>query len=151
MAYKCLDCGHVFDNGEQEILYETHGLDCPPYERFSVCPVCGGYFEETVKCKACGEEHLKKELNNWLCEECAQDYIDVYRYDAKECYKISQGEDEKIQINCFLASVFSKSEIETILYRELISKNAIAPIDCIEFIRGDLDWFFDKITEGVKK
>lgn len=37
--YKCNDCGATFD--EPKVVYERHGLDCPPYERWDVCPRCG--------------------------------------------------------------------------------------------------------------
>ena len=30
--YKCLDCGHIFDDGEQKIIGENHGL---PGARFA--------------------------------------------------------------------------------------------------------------------
>lgn len=37
-AFRCCNCETVFAN--PEIYYETHGLDCPPYERVAVCPKC---------------------------------------------------------------------------------------------------------------
>lgn len=42
--YICLDCGREFDEPKKYI--ETHGLPCPPYEEFYVCPFCNGDYEE---------------------------------------------------------------------------------------------------------
>lgn len=33
MMYRCCDCGHLFEEGEQAVREETHGLDSPPYEK----------------------------------------------------------------------------------------------------------------------
>lgn len=37
-TYKCLDCNCIFE--EPRSITEKHGLDSPPYEICSVCPVC---------------------------------------------------------------------------------------------------------------
>lgn len=74
--YKCLECGHIFDAGEESIYYEKHGLDTPPYEKFSACPVCGGDFEETYRCKKCLGEYIEEELWDGYCGECLRDAMD---------------------------------------------------------------------------
>lgn len=51
--YICLDCGYQFD--EPRKYTETHGLDSPPYEHMSCCPVCGGSYDEAVECDECGK------------------------------------------------------------------------------------------------
>ena len=51
--FTCCDCGQTFD--EPYVYYETHGFDYGPYERWSVCPYCGGSYCETVICHCCGE------------------------------------------------------------------------------------------------
>lgn len=70
--FKCIDCGHIFENGEEAIREERH-----PYgsttasEYFSVCPICGDDFETTQSCKKCGGEFLEDELiGGYYCEEC---------------------------------------------------------------------------------
>lgn len=73
MTFKCLDCGHIFEEGEEARWEETHGLDTPPYEKFTGCPLCYGEYEETTPCKCCGSEHLPCELDeDGLCEECRE-------------------------------------------------------------------------------
>lgn len=72
MFLKCLDCGHIFEEGEQATREERH-----PYgsttasEYFAVCPVCGGDFEEAVRCEKCGGAFLEDELiGGYYCREC---------------------------------------------------------------------------------
>lgn len=42
--YKCKDCGYEFD--EPTVVVERHGFNDGFAERFSVCPNCGGSYEE---------------------------------------------------------------------------------------------------------
>ena len=35
MMYRCVNCGNLFEEGEQAVWEETHGLDSPPYETWS--------------------------------------------------------------------------------------------------------------------
>lgn len=71
--YRCLDCGHVFEEGEQKVYRENVG-EChgtPAYQEFSVCPVCGEDYEEVKPCKICGSyEH---ETDEDFCDECQKD------------------------------------------------------------------------------
>lgn len=104
-----------------------------------------------AKCRICGNDYLENQLESGICEECEQDYINQYRYDFRECYELAKGTDDEINLNCFLASMFSKQEIETILFRELIAANKISPVDCLPFIQSDKEWFFDRVLEGVRQ
>jgi RecJ-like exonuclease len=62
--FKCTDCGHLFEYGEEKIQKENHG------EEWSVCPCCGGDYEEIMPCKICGSyEH---EQNEKFCNECKE-------------------------------------------------------------------------------
>ena len=147
MAYKCLECGHIFEDGEQVRWEERHGLDSPPYEKHCGCPVCKGSFEETKQCKICGGEFLEDELNGGcVCDDC----IEEYKRDFETCYAISETEPkEEIEINALLVSLFDIDEIETILYQQLESvKNNI---DCSAYINQDKDWFAEKLAEEVRK
>ena len=67
--YKCTECGHLFEEGEQATWEETHGLDSPPYEKWSGCPVCKGDYEEVYRCKKCGDWHSDDELYEGWCED----------------------------------------------------------------------------------
>ena len=74
--YRCTECGNLFEEGEQATWEETHGLDSPPYEKWSGCPVCKGDYEEVHQCKKCGEWKYDDELYNGWCEKCLRDTID---------------------------------------------------------------------------
>lgn len=145
MSFKCVDCGHIFEDGEQAIWEERHGLDTPPYEKMSGCPLCKSDYEETTPCAVCGSEHLEEELNGGVCDEC----IDEYRKDFNACYGVSLGETTEIKINSLLASLFDVSDIEQIL-KEYI-RDRWKDVDCSPFIDEDISWFGEKLVEGVKK
>ncbi len=68
----CKNCDERFD--EPKRIYESHGLDSPPYERLEVCPRCfDTSIIEAVECKHCGE---------WIAEdedeECPFCHGDLY-------------------------------------------------------------------------
>ena len=147
MAYRCLDCGHIFEEGEQAVWEEHH-----PYgmgyatENFSGCPICKGDFEETTQCKICGGEFLEDELNGGcVCDEC----IEAYSKDFDTCYNIANQDKQEIKINGLLATIFDTSEIEQILF-ESLNKDG-EKIDCSEYIEQDKDWFADRLVEEVNK
>ena len=150
MAYICLDCGHIFEEGEQSTWSESRGeyWGSPCYETMSGCPLCNGDYEEAVECEICGSSHLKDELNGGICDEC----IEKYRYDIDVCFKIGSNDTESVELNCFLASMFDKKEIEDILFRELKEAQKYRQIDCEKFIvLADGDWFGERLAEEVKK
>lgn len=145
MAYKCVECGNIFEEGEQirwdEDRGEFWGSSCS--ETMSGCPCCGGSYEETKACEICGSEHLENELLNGVCEEC----INEYKKDIDVCYKVGKNDFESINLNCFLATMFSAEEIEQILLEKLKKEKA----DCSEFANADIYWFAERLTEEVKK
>ena len=75
MMFRCESCGHLFEDGEQATWEERHGLDSPPYEKFSGCPVCKGDYEEVYQCKECGDWHTEDELYDGWCEKCLRESI----------------------------------------------------------------------------
>lgn len=148
MAFKCLECGNIFEEGEQ-VRWEEHHPYGMGYasEEFSGCPLCNGDFEETKQCEICGGEFLEDELNGGcVCDECVKEY----KRDLETCYKIAEtAEKEEIEINPLLVSLFDVDEIETILYQQLESVKD--NIDCSAFINEDRDWFAEKLAEEVSK
>lgn len=91
MMYKCNSCGHLFEEGEQAIWEETHGLDTPPYEKFSGCPLCRGDYEDVHQCKECGDWHTEDELYDGWCETCLRETIN---YDTFfECCEANRDEN----------------------------------------------------------
>ena len=138
MAYKCYDCGRVFD--EPQLKREMHG------EVLAWCPHCGGSFGEAKKCKICGNDFFEEELyGGGVCEDC----LEEQKRDFKTCYKIAElAEKQEIQINALLAYLIDASKIEAVLYH--ILKEA-EYVDCSAFINQDKDWFAEKLVEEVSK
>jgi hypothetical protein len=75
MMYRCENCGHLFEEGEQAVWEERHGLDTPPYEKLDGCPLCRGGYEEVHQCKECEEWHTEDELYEGWCEKCLRETI----------------------------------------------------------------------------
>ena len=71
--YRCLECGHLFEEGEQAEWTEMHGFNYGNGERFSGCPICKGDYEEIKPCKICGG--YDNETNDGFCEECQKDIM----------------------------------------------------------------------------
>ena len=81
MMFKCCECGHLFEDGEQAIWYENQG-ECHgriAMEKFCGCPMCKGDYEEVHQCKECGDWHTEDELYSGWCEKCLRETIN---YDA---------------------------------------------------------------------
>ena len=70
MMYRCVECGHLFEDGEQVRWTEDHG------EEWSGCPICKSEYEEVRICKNCGKWHTKNELFDGWCESCLIEQID---------------------------------------------------------------------------
>lgn len=69
--YRCEECGHLFEEGEQEHISECVGeyWGSPAYQEYDVCPCCGGSYETISPCKICGGyENL--ESGEKYCENC---------------------------------------------------------------------------------
>lgn len=150
MSYKCLDCGHIFECGEETYHTESRGeyWGSPCSVTISGCPFCGGDYQESIPCQICGKENLEDELHGGVCEEC----LEKYRYDVELCNNIGKKDDETIKLNCFLASMFDKEEIELILFEELKKVQKYTKVDCGKFIfDADTDWFAERLVEEVKK
>lgn len=68
--YICRECEKTFE--EPEVYEERHGLDYPPYEKWTVCPHCHeANFCEAQECKRCGI--ICEELTEGLCDICYED------------------------------------------------------------------------------
>ena len=146
--YKCTVCGHVFEDGEEKRWTEDYG------EGFSGCPCCASGYEEATTCENCGGVYLSDELYGGLCEECIDGVVARYRYDLNGCRLVGKHRQVPVQINCFLAEMFTVKQIEEILFRELVQCSAIYPVDCTEFIEADKGWFIEnalKLEKEVKK
>ena len=101
MMYRCESCGHLFEDGEQAVWEETHGLDSPPYEKWSGCPVCRGDYEEVHQCKDCGDWHTENELYDGRCEKCLRETIN---YDT--FFEYCEANEGERYLDIFVMSEF---------------------------------------------
>lgn len=86
MYYKCVECGNIFEEGEQRHIIEKRGLDCPPYHEEDVCPVCKGSYEKVERCE-CGA--FDEILYHGFCENCILGFVD---YENSFDYIIEKNE-----------------------------------------------------------
>lgn len=145
--YKCLDCGHIFEEGEESKWSESRGefWGEPCTEEMSGCPLCDGDYEEAFTCEICGSEYTEDELFGGVCENCINDY----RKGFDVCYKIASSEKKEIKINALLASLFCDSDIEDILVEHI--KERMPDVDCSRYIDEDISWFGEQLLKEVKK
>ena len=155
MMYKCENCGHLFEEGEQAVWEERHGLDTPPYEKFSGCPICKSGYEEVHQCKECGEWYTEDELYDGWCEKCLREtitydtffeyceankgeqYLDIFVMSellgGMDCPKNVSYEFHELMVDTYKARVEAIKAALTEEYRKCID---ILPA-CIRFIMDD--------------
>lgn len=77
--YRCMECGNLFEEGEQktyrEYMGECHGY--PAYEEFCGCPLCGGSYKEITPCEICGT--YNHDFGEEYCEECKKEVKERFR------------------------------------------------------------------------
>jgi hypothetical protein len=143
MMYICKDCGHIFEEGEQKIIVEHH-----PYgmttadERFSVCPVCNGGYEEAVIYEACGgafDPDDERMVGKW-CKDCLLGMVD---YDLFKKYL----EDDATR-----AGGGGVSDLEWFFFRDLwgMNKYHVCNLDSSLECKADLFSLYDAYVEGDK-
>ena len=143
--YKCLECGHIFDYGEEKIIRE----DCGEfwghivYEDISVCPFCGGEYEETVRCVVCGSEHLEEELCGDVCEEC------INQKKFQWIYENRKDHTEKVEIVSLICHLFDEEKINQILFEYVMEH--YPDIDCSEYIYPNMLELGQIIAKEVEK
>lgn len=143
--YKCKKCGEVMMGEDITIVTENLGIN--KYgehgeETYPVCPHCRS--DRLIKlgeCVICGE-HTENE-HDGLCDRC----IEQYENNIDECFEIGENSTESLDLNCFLASMFSRGEIEEILL-EVLKRDGV---DCRRFIEEDPVWFGDRAAERLKE
>ena len=105
--YKCIDCGHLFEEGEQAVWYENQG-EChgrSAMERFEGCPVCRGDYEEVYQCKECGDWHSEDELYDGWCEKCLRETIN---YDT--FFEYCEANRDEQYLDIFMMSDFLRMD-----------------------------------------
>lgn len=73
MYYRCLDCGHIFEEGEENTYKQrlgNYGNDTV-LEELKVCPKCGGDYEEAKRCAIC-DEYAHLYFGKKYCYSCGK-------------------------------------------------------------------------------
>ena len=148
--YRCCECGNLFEESEQATWEERHGLDSPPYETWSGCPVCKGDYEEVHQCKECGDWHAEDELYDGWCETCLRETIN---YDT--FFEYCEANKDEQYLDIFMMSEllggmdcpsnispeFHQLMVETYKRRvadtKLLKGKFVFLADCIRFIMDD--------------
>ena len=75
--YRCTDCNAEFEF--VEVVFETHGLSTPPYERIKRCPACHSRESTEIKgmhCRFCGSKlRVEGEYCSDRCERAGKAYF----------------------------------------------------------------------------
>lgn len=78
--YRCVECGHLFEEGEEKrgftTIGECHGF--PVREEYAECPLCGGDYEEATQCKICGS--YEKSAEDAFCPGCVAGTIKKFKH-----------------------------------------------------------------------
>jgi hypothetical protein len=115
--YICEECGKKYEDNDVETLYNPneHLLDGYPdffntrYVAINVNCVCNGKIIKAKECKCCGDWISMDSVYDY-CNEC----LDTYKT-IDTMLEIGTDWEEKISLNGFLASAFTKEDIEQIL------------------------------------
>ena len=158
MMYKCCECGHLFEEGEQAVWHENQG-EChgiTAMEQFSGCPLCHDDYNEVYQCNECGDWHYADELYSGWCEKCLREtinydtffeyceankdeqYLDIFVMSellgGMDCPKHSTVEFHSLMVERYKQEVKLDRDTESILGR----KTSLNFLDaCIRFIMDD--------------
>ena len=156
MMYKCCECGHLFEDGEQAVWEERHGFINGPFEKWSGCPLCKSDYEEVRQCKECGDWHTEEELYDGWCEKCLREtinydtffeyceankdeqYLDIFvmaeLLGGMDCPKDSTVEFHSLMVEYYKREVKLDRDTESVIGR----KTSLNFLDrCIRFIMDD--------------
>lgn len=133
--YKCGNCGHSFNEGDQKTRYERHNDYYT--EPISVCPVCGSDdIEICVYCKCCEDEFFKDELNSkGICQNCIESFLDSSKSSIHTCYEMGDKTKIVVELNSFLYDFFGGVEgIEKHLLEYIRGIGEFAPQDFSRYL-----------------
>ena len=153
----CLYCGSILEDNELEV--KKSWLTDKDYEDVYVCPNCHhDELSEAEKCLQCGEWHDVDEMTEGYCSECAEKLLESFNYDPKGIYELTKEDTDSVEINQFLASVFSPAQIEEILLNRVLEDVKLARqlAPSLEpkfdwFVNNDKEWFLERYNYMNKK
>ena len=90
--YRCEQCGHLFEEGEQAKWQEDRGefWGAPCTETVTGCPICKGDYVDIEPCKICGSyNHDYKEE---FCDECKKNVKQVFQNFVNKVFTAEERE-----------------------------------------------------------
>ena len=143
----CSFCGALKREDELKTYTDVHGwTDLQPITETRKnydCDVCGkGEYVEAKECKVCGvwfndEEHIG------VCEGCLED-----EETFENAVKLGRENTEIIEINGFLASLFSVEKINDILEQYAEQHFTDHCSEIVHYCEEDKHYFADCVSEG---
>lgn len=115
------------------------------------CINCGRKHVAVHHCELCGDvvyegsDHWHEDGKHEYCDECYYDaigYADSLTTDNMIDY--GNGCTESVDINGFLASMYSKDEIETLLWNDFCAMPKEKQIECMdEWVKEDEEYWIE--------
>lgn len=162
MWFKCTDCGHIFEEGEEARWTEDLGecFGSPARQEMSGCPNCHGNYEEIHRCKICGMNWANPEeyYGEDVCDDCIEDCLTyetalAYMKDVDaliEFFFYYFGEETSISENADLQAEIEQWYLrQTTLDKIMNSKKFYNVVK--EFIFDDKGCWAEFIIENQKK
>ena len=144
MMYRGCECGRLFEEGEQAVWEGTHGLDSPPYETMSGCPVCNGDYEEVHQCKECGDWHSDDELYEGWCANCLRETIN---YDTFFEYCEANKDENYLDtfVMCYLLDCEEVPKYPSLDFHYLMIETYKRRVADAKLLKGHFDFLADCI------
>jgi hypothetical protein len=138
-VYICEDCGKLVEEEPCEVEHCSLSDEFPDYTVPQKTPIecsCGGEFVEAVQCKNCGEYFANDYIS--ICQSCRDDYRNL-----DTVLEIGSDWENKISLNGFLMTVFTKEDIELILLDTLKNFGEDKVKEAVDkYCEDDIDYFW---------
>lgn len=119
-GYICEGCGEEFDLDYKD---ET-------------CCFCDNELIPAFRCEVCDRLTPDFDVQGYehrVCQSC----IEKKRKDLEFCKKVGEATLTECCLNSFLASFFTESEINDLLYAALKERDKVKPVDCMAFLMAN--------------
>lgn len=87
MFFRCYECDHIFEEGEERTIKEPHG------EIIKVCPMCSGSYDEVEPCVICGS--YDHDISEKYCDNCRNEIFKRFKNLISENFTI----EERVLLN----------------------------------------------------
>lgn len=117
--YYCKDCGYEFDN--PLTTTEKHGLDAPPFEELSSCPLCHSFnfYERTPShCRCCGAKLKAHSESNYCSDACLKKGMELA---AREHWRLKYLKQSPLHETVRLCEKYNKENHTKLSYGQFVA------------------------------